>query len=59
MDDNSEIECVYRKDGTDFKLSWHPGDIHTLQTWQNGQWEDDHHWSLTVLLFQYSVRKCF
>ncbi|WP_222863337.1 hypothetical protein, partial [Klebsiella pneumoniae] len=26
-------------------LSWHPGDIHTLQTWQNGHWEDDHHWS--------------
>ncbi|BFU33330.1 MULTISPECIES: anti-phage protein Ppl [Enterobacter] len=45
MDDNSEIECVYRKDGTDFKLSWRPGDIHTLQTWQNGHWEDDHHWS--------------
>lgn len=45
MGDNSEIECVYRKDGTDFKLSWHPGDIHTLQTWQNGRWEDDHHWS--------------
>lgn len=45
MDGNSEIECIYRKDGTDFKLSWHPGDIHTLQTWQNGHWEDDHHWS--------------
>ncbi|EPE7175553.1 anti-phage protein Ppl [Cronobacter sakazakii] len=45
MDADSFIECVFRKEGTDFRLSWRPGGRHELHMWSDGEWVPDTHWS--------------
>lgn len=45
MDADSFIECVFRKDGTDFRLSWRPGGSHELHIFSEGEWVQDNHWS--------------
>ncbi|MCN8349233.1 hypothetical protein MLT32_21055 [Escherichia coli] len=45
MDADSFIECVYRKDGTDFRLSWRPDGNHDLHIFSEGEWVPDSHWS--------------
>ncbi len=42
---DSVIECIYRKDGTDFRLSWRPEHVHQLHNWTDGEWQEDAHWS--------------
>ncbi|UEM39919.1 hypothetical protein DMB82_0002440 [Pectobacterium aquaticum] len=45
MVEDSFIECVFRKEGTDFRLSWRPGGNHELYTLSDGEWVSDSHWS--------------
>ncbi|WP_062569082.1 anti-phage protein Ppl [Pseudoalteromonas arabiensis] len=45
MDLNSIIECVYSKNGTDFKFSWAPNIEPTLEKLTDGEWEVDSNWS--------------
>ncbi|MDM3367772.1 hypothetical protein OGV36_21815 [Citrobacter sp. Cb008] len=45
MDADSFIECVFRKEGTDFRLSWRPGGRHELHIRSDGEWVPDTHWS--------------
>ncbi len=45
MDADSMLECFYRKNGTDFKFSWQPGEITSLQVFNEGSWVDDTNWS--------------
>lgn len=45
MEADSFIECVFRKEGTDFRLSWRPGGRHELHIFSEGQWVQDNHWS--------------
>jgi hypothetical protein len=45
MDSDSSIDCFYKKNGTDYKLSWRVGDVTSLQVLNDGQWEDDTNWS--------------
>jgi energy-coupling factor transporter ATP-binding protein EcfA2 len=45
MDSDSMLECFYRKNGTDFKFSWLPGEITSLQVYNEGSWIDDTNWS--------------
>lgn len=41
MDADSVIECVFRKDGADFRLSWRPGDVCVLHTLSEGEWIEE------------------
>lgn len=45
METDSVIECVFRKDGADFKLSWRPGDAHALHILRDGEWAEDTSWA--------------
>lgn len=45
MHADSVIECVFRKDGADFRLSWRPGDVHTLHTLKDDEWVEDTDWA--------------
>lgn len=45
MHTDSVIECVFRKDGADFRLSWRPGDVHALHTLKDGEWIEDTDWA--------------
>ncbi|MER5005480.1 anti-phage protein Ppl [Atlantibacter hermannii] len=45
MHTDSVIECVFRKDGADFRLSWRPGDVHALHTLKDGEWVEDTDWA--------------
>ncbi|MCD9530845.1 anti-phage protein Ppl [Photobacterium carnosum] len=45
MSEDSEIECIYLKDGTDFKLTWKPGNNTTLLTKIDDEWVEDFDWS--------------
>ncbi|EIX9330404.1 MULTISPECIES: anti-phage protein Ppl [Klebsiella pneumoniae complex] len=45
MDADSFIECVFRKEGTDFRLSWRPDGRNELHIFSEGQWVQDNHWS--------------
>ncbi|TWX74159.1 anti-phage protein Ppl [Colwellia sp. C1TZA3] len=45
MSSDSSIDCFYKKNGTDYKLSWRVGDITSLQVLSDGIWEDDTNWS--------------
>lgn len=45
MEADSFIECVFRKEGTDFRLSWRPGSRHELHIFSEGQWVQDSYWS--------------
>ncbi len=45
MQTDSVIECVFRKDGADFRLSWRPGDVHALHTLKGGEWIEDNDWA--------------
>ena len=45
MDENSEIECIFRKDGNDFKLSWKVDNTASLHIMDNGNWTGDDNWS--------------
>lgn len=45
MTTDSFIECVFRKEGTDFRLSWRPDGNHELHMRSNGEWVPDSHWS--------------
>lgn len=45
MTTDSFIECVFRKEGTDFRLSWRPGGNHELHMRTDGEWVPDSHWS--------------
>jgi len=45
MELDSFIDCFYRKNGTDFKLSWQVGDVTSLQVFNEGLWVDDTNWS--------------
>ncbi|WP_163920897.1 anti-phage protein Ppl [Photobacterium sp. Alg240-V54] len=45
MDEDSEIECTYRKDGSDFKLTWKPGNKTTLHSVIDGELVEDFNWS--------------
>ena len=43
---DSFIECVFRKEGTDFRLNWRPGGNHELHMRSDGEWVPDSHWSV-------------
>ncbi|MFY1037486.1 anti-phage protein Ppl [Pantoea agglomerans] len=45
METDSVIECVFRKDGADFQLSWRPGDAHALHILRDGEWVEDTNWA--------------
>lgn len=45
MDTESFIECVFRKEGTDFRLSWRPSGNNELHIFSDGEWVPDSHWS--------------
>lgn len=45
MNDDSFIECVFRKDGADFQLRWCPGDAHQLHILRDGEWVEDTNWA--------------
>lgn len=45
MTEDSFIECVFHKEGTDFRLSWRPGGNHELHIFSDGEWMPDNHWS--------------
>ncbi|EOM2251734.1 hypothetical protein [Escherichia coli] len=45
MTTDSFIECVFRKEGTDFRLSWRSGGNHELYMRSDGEWVHDSHWS--------------
>jgi len=45
MESDSMLECFYKKNGTDFKFSWQPGGITSLQVFNEGSWVDDTNWS--------------
>lgn len=45
MQADSVVECVFRKDGADFRLSWRPGDVHSLHTRRDGEWVEDADWA--------------
>lgn len=45
MDVDSVIECVFRKDGADFRLSWRPGDVCALHTLSEGEWTEESGWA--------------
>nr|WP_286140658.1 hypothetical protein [Escherichia sp. ESNIH1] len=45
MHTDSVIECVFRKDGADFQLSWRPGDVYALHTLKDGEWIEDNDWA--------------
>lgn len=45
MAEDSFIECVFRKEGTDFKLCWRPGGEQALHIFSDGEWIPDNHWS--------------
>ena len=45
MDLESLIECVYCKNGTDFKLSWTPDSEPSLEVLTDNGWEIDSNWS--------------
>ncbi|EKO3839027.1 AAA family ATPase [Vibrio harveyi] len=45
MSEDSEIECIYRKDGSDFKLTWKPDNTKTLHSINDGELVEDYNWS--------------
>jgi len=45
MESDSILECFYRKNGTNFKFSWQPGNITSLQVFNEDSWVDDTNWS--------------
>ncbi|EGR0171676.1 histidinol phosphatase [Vibrio alginolyticus] len=45
MSEDSEIECTYRKDGSDFKLTWKPDNTTTLHSIIDGELVEDLNWS--------------
>nr|WP_243733516.1 hypothetical protein [Raoultella sp. BIGb0149] len=45
MTEDSFIECVFHKEGTDFRLSWRPGGSHELHIFSDGEWIPDSYWS--------------
>ncbi|MEP1445556.1 MAG: anti-phage protein Ppl [Paraglaciecola sp.] len=45
MDLESAIECIYCKNGTDFKLSWTPDSEPSLEVLTESGWEIDSNWS--------------
>ncbi|SXG94291.1 ligand-gated ion channel [Klebsiella pneumoniae] len=45
MTEDSFIECVFHKEGTDFRLSWRPGGNHELHIFSDSEWMPDKHWS--------------
>lgn len=45
MDGDSEIECIYQKDGHNFKLSWKANDTTSLHIMTDGEWIEDQNWS--------------
>lgn len=45
MEADSFIECVFRKEGTDFRLSWRPDGNHELHIFSEGAWIPDSNWS--------------
>lgn len=45
MEADSFIECIFHKEGTDFRLSWRPDSKHELHIFSDGEWMPDSHWS--------------
>jgi energy-coupling factor transporter ATP-binding protein EcfA2 len=45
MDQESIVECIYCKNGTDFKFSWAPNDESSLEKLTDDGWEVDSNWS--------------
>lgn len=45
MSDTSFVECLYIKDGTEFKLVWRPGGVTELHVLENDEWVEDPNWS--------------
>ncbi|RBI68753.1 hypothetical protein DQ400_05140 [Vreelandella sulfidaeris] len=45
MDHDSRVECLYVKDGHDYKVEWWPQNAPKLSIFQDGEWAYDQHWS--------------
>lgn len=45
MADDSELVCIYTKNGSEYQLKWRPNGSHQLMVNDGGEWRDDQYWS--------------